>query len=264
MNFNYLDNFEFLPTELDFFCNICFTPKSHIKNNVFLTEGIVSFRKLLESNLEIISVLTTDKYINIIQEFSCRFSNAKIFIAPDKKFIENIIGFSPNEPIYAIVKIPPLSNTEVLGNKIVFLDGVSKQENVGSIIRNATAFDIDSLIYSTESCFPYLRRVVRVSLGCVFSMKIAHSANPLKTLENLRKLGYSIIAVEQSDKSKDISSSNNYDKACFIFGNESKGIRSSILEIADEIIEIKTNKKVGSLNVATCSAIVFWKYSNLP
>ncbi|HOK14214.1 MAG TPA: RNA methyltransferase [Candidatus Kapabacteria bacterium] len=263
MNFKYLNSLEFLPAEVDFYRNIRFTPQSHIENNIFLTEGIVSFRKLLESNLKILSVLTTEKYISVIQEFTSRFTDVNIFVAPDKKLIEIIIGFLPNEPIYAIARIPPQFSLDELGNRIVFLDGVSKQENVGSIIRNALAFDIDSLIYSTESCFPYLRRVVRVSLGCVFSMKIAHSANSLETIALLRDLGYSIIAIEQSDKSIDISSSISHQKACFVFGNESKGISKPILDIADEIIEIRTNKKAGSLNVAACSAIVFWKYSNL-
>lgn len=263
MNFTYLYSSQILPTELDFFRNVFSTPKSHIKNNVCLIEGIFAFKKLLESNLEIISVLTTEKYIDTIREFSTRFSNTIIFVCPDKKFVEKIIGFSPNEPIYAIARIPSLTNIEKLSNKIVFLDSVSKQENVGSIIRNAIAFDIDSLIYSTESCFPYLRRVVRVSLGCVFSMKIARSANPIETLKTLKNNGYTIIAIEQSDNSIDISSSKKYKKVCFIFGNESKGISPPILEIADEIVEIRTNKKAGSLNVAACSAIVFWKYSNL-
>ncbi|MEJ5245370.1 MAG: RNA methyltransferase [Bacteroidota bacterium] len=263
MNFNYLYSFELLPAELDLFRNIHFTPKSHIENNVFLTEGIVSFKKLLESNIEIISVLTTAKYINIIQEFSGRFSNTTVFICPDKKFLEKIIGFLPNEPIYAIAKIPSLTNVEELGKKLVFLDSVSKQENVGSIIRNALAFDIDSLIYSTESCFPYLRRVVRVSLGCVFSMKIALSTNPIETLKTLKNNGYTIIAIEQSDNSIDISSCKKHEKICFIFGNERRGISYPVLEIADEVVEIRTNKKAGSLNVAACSAIVFWKYSNL-
>lgn len=244
---------------LEYFRNLSFTPKQHLEHNIFITEGIVTFKKLLQSTINIKLILTVPKYISILENYNERLKDCDIYVMPSKQAVKQVVGFSPNEPLYAIAEIPQFCGVEHLSDKVVILNGVSKAENVGAICRNALAFDINSVIIDHTSCFPYLRRVVRVSLGSIFFMNVALTNNLVQTIQLLKNNGYKVVAIEQHQKSIKLKECKSQDKMCFIFGNEISGIDEEIMLEADEIVEININSKAESLNVAACSAIVFWE-----
>lgn len=239
-----------------------FTPCSHLENNVFIAEGKKVTLKLLNSNIKIQSLFIISeffyKYKGLI--FSKEIAEDNIFIA-EKNLMEQIVGFKLHSGVMAIGMQPDFTPLEQLDNKIVILNAVRDAENVGSIVRNAAAFKVSSLIFDEQSSSPYLRRAVRVSVGNVFDLKINKAQNLEKTILDLKSLGYQILCAEICKNSIEINKINFAKKVAIIFGNEGDGIEEKYLNLCDSICFIPISEKVDSLNVAASSAIFLYNLS---
>ena len=59
-----------------------------------------------------------------------------------------------------------------LGKRIVILDDVQDPGNIGTIIRSSKAFNVDTIILSTNSVDIYNDKVLRSTQGMIFNMNI--------------------------------------------------------------------------------------------
>lgn len=244
--------------------NLKFTPQSHIDSNVFIAEGEKTTKKLLESNLEIISFFALsnyyDKYGELIKSKAIN-DNKKYFA--NKDLMNKIVGFKMHQGIMAIAKQPLKSCLKEMTSPIVVMNEIINSENVGAIIRNAVAFNISSIIRDSATSSPFLRRAVRVSMGTVFNIKYYCSNNLIETLIELKaRHNYKLIAIEINNMAKELLNFKFPEKTAIIFGSEGKGIDESILNICDDILFIPINSNVSSINVAASSAIVFNDLAN--
>lgn len=234
------------------------TPQSHLVNHVFVAEGERVVKKLLESNLSIVSVFALDDYFNNLSDLikQKNISEDKLFTA-SKDIMNEIIGYRLHKGIMAIAEQPIFININInnLSNRIIYLNSIVNSENVGAISRNTAAFGFDSIIFDRETSSPYLRRAVRVSMGTVFGLKIAYSEGKADLIK-LKQMGYRIISSEITENAISIDSYNFPEKYVLVFGNESYGISEKILEISDDIIYVPINPEVPSINVAACGAVI--------
>jgi len=253
---------EFNDERIILYKSLRFTPVSHTKNNIFIAEGKKVTLKLLKSNIEVVSVFAIsefyEEYSDLISKKAVSANN--LFFA-DKKIMEQIVGFKLHSGFMAIGKQPEFTPIEQLDEKIVILNAVRDAENVGSIVRNAAAFNVNSLIFDEQSSSPYLRRAVRVSVGNVFNLKINKTENLKKTINELKKLDYQIVCAEICKGAIDISNINFKQKVAIIFGNEGDGVEEKYLKMSDSICFIPISEKVDSLNVAASSAVFLYNLS---
>ncbi|TLY28322.1 MAG: hypothetical protein E6K56_10090, partial [Ignavibacteria bacterium] len=140
-------------------------------------------RRLLDSNLPVISLLLTEEWYEKLlagsplpsRPMPPNIADASIFVA-GKKLLESIVGFNLHQGIMAVAKMPAdRSLEETLHNTsrpylLVALDGLVSAENVGVVARNCAAFGVDAVISGETSSSPYLRRAVRNSMGAVFHL----------------------------------------------------------------------------------------------
>ncbi len=233
----------------------------HVRNRIFVAEGEKVVRRLLASNLTIISMLMTKKWFESLFPNDYNTSNPFIFIA-EKNDIENIVGYHLHQGIMAVAKIPTEVQLEKLLSAktqslvLVALDNLVNSENVGIIVRNCAAFGVDAIIVGETSSSPYLRRAVRNSMGAVFKLPIIHSKNLEETILNIKK-DYKVHLIGTHPHEKKLLYQSKFsDRLCIVFGNEDTGISKKILDICDNHIAIPMMNDVDSLNVA-CSSAVF-------
>lgn len=259
LNFKNIETIE--DSDVELYRNLQFTPKSHTDANVFVAEGKKTVRKLLKSNIEIVSLITIDKYFDEISGYSDRISNSKLLTAP-KELLDNIAGFKLHEGIMAIGRIPKQLAIDSLSDRIIVLCSMVNSENVGAIIRNALAFGFDSIVYDNSTSSPYLRRAVRVSMGSIFFEKIYKSEDLTLDLKSFQSKGYEIVSIELTDEAIDINAAELSQKVCLLFGAESNGISNEYLKLSDKVVKVPIAEQAESLNVAACSAIVLNHYAN--
>jgi len=241
-------------------------PVDHQRRGIFVAEGEKVVRRLLESELEIISVLLTPEWLAVHRRLlETKGEGLNVFVA-DKKLVESIVGFHLHQGIMAVAKIPKASTLDgVLAGTtrphlFVAIDGLTNAENLGALVRNCAAFGVQALLVGETSSSPYLRRAVRNSMGAVFRLPVVHLTSLMSTLTEMRsKHGICAIAAHPQATSKQLSRAKFANDCCIIFGSEGEGISQGVLAACDEATVIPMAEGVDSLNVASASAVVLYE-----
>lgn len=241
-----------------------FTPNSHVKGKIFVAENEKVVRKLLKSDIEVLSFFGLSEYCEKYADELKKNGvvEKKIFYAV-KSLMNRIVGFNLHAGIMAIGRRAEADSLDELGDRIVCLESIVDSENVGAIVRNSAAFGFDSVLFDRETSSPWMRRAVRVSMGSVFECRTLEAPILSDSLENLKKSGYKIVVFERAESSISPGKLPFCDKVVAVFGSEGAGVSAKVLEIADTICEIPLSGKVDSLNVASCAAIALRELSGL-
>ena len=147
-------------------------------------------------------------------------------------------------------------NNEIKGNKILILDEIQDPGNLGTIIRSAVAFNIDTIILGKGCADEYSPKVIRGSQGMIFKVNIVHK-NLEEIIPFLKKNDYKILGTKVSG-GKELKNVSKEEKFAIIMGNEGNGVREELLDLCDEYIYIKMNEECESLNVAIATSIILY------
>ena len=146
-------------------------------------------------------------------------------------------------------------SNEYIGKRYLMLDKISDPGNLGTIIRSAVAFNIDTLILSDDSCDVYNDKTIRATEGALFRLNIIRE-NLEEVLTNLEKLNINIYGTDVTNGDTiDTVDKNNF---CIIIGNEGRGISDKVKKRITKNIHLKTNN-VESLNVAVATSIILYE-----
>lgn len=154
---------------------------------------------------------------------------------------------------------------------IVVLDNIRSTFNVGSIFRTSDALNISKLILCGTTPAPKDRfgrdrdDIAKVSLGAEKTVDWEYFPKTLTVVKSLKKEGYKIIMIEQSDRAVDykkikISSKS---KVAFVMGTEVEGISKTLLKQADIIAEIPMLGSKESLNVSVAFGVALFRILNI-
>lgn len=152
---------------------------------------------------------------------------------------------------------------------IVILDNIRSTHNVGSIFRTADALGVKEIILGGTTPTPVDRfgrerhDIAKVSLGAEKSVTWKYKKEVVKEIKKLKKVGYQIVAIEQSAKSVDYKKTKVGTKIVFVMGAEVEGVNKSILKLADQVAEIPMRGKKESLNVSVAFGVALYQILNL-
>jgi 23S rRNA (guanosine2251-2'-O)-methyltransferase len=145
---------------------------------------------------------------------------------------------------------------------VVVLDNVRSMHNVGSIFRTCDGFAVEQVCLCGITCQPPHREIEKTALGATQSINWVYYAEPLQAVEQLRKDGYRIIAIEQAEKSIMLNEfeANKDEKYALIFGNEVNGVSDEVMKVIDACIEIPQFGTKHSFNIVVSAGIVLWDF----
>lgn len=239
------------------------------REGLFIAEGEKVVGSMVLSACQIASCLvsreTIGRYRPLLAALKKR--EAPLYAAPNN-IIEDIIGFRFHKGIMA-AGYCPMKHTVSEGLKearrpffLAALNGVNDPQNVGLIVRNATAFGVQALIVDGATYDPYYRKAVRVSMGAVFNMPVFYEDDLATALRCLKKrYAMRVIAATPGRPARDIARVRFSGDVCLVFGNEDKGVSPGVLRIADARVRIPVSKAVDSLNVASAAAVLLYEAS---
>ena len=147
--------------------------------------------------------------------------------------------------------------TNELGDKIIILDNIQDPGNLGTIIRSAKAFNIDTIILSNNSVNKYNEKVIRATQGMIFKINVL-SKNLKTFIPYLKENNYTVYKTDV-EEGRDVTNINNTEKLAVIMGNEGTGVSSEVKELVDKNIHIKINKACESLNVSVAASIIMYE-----
>ena len=150
-----------------------------------------------------------------------------------------------------------LEEKEELGNKILILDDVQDPGNLGTIIRSAVAFNIDTIILSDNTVDLYNSKVLRSTQGLLFHINIIRK-NLKEYIPNLKSEGYNILSTNVNH-GKSLKELEKTEKFAIIMGNEGNGVNKDIEKMCDDFLYIDMNENCESLNVAIATSIILYE-----
>jgi tRNA G18 (ribose-2'-O)-methylase SpoU len=143
---------------------------------------------------------------------------------------------------------------------VVVLDNVRSMNNVGSVFRTADAFLLQAVYLCGVTATPPHRDIHKTALGATETVAWKHFASTGEAIEELKKEGFAIYAVEQAENSIMADRLQpGAQKAALVFGNEISGVEQQALDMCDACIEIPQYGTKHSLNLAVCAGIVIWE-----
>ncbi len=160
----------------------------------------------------------------------------------------NIIGICKKE-----------DKNEIIGNKILILDEIQDPGNLGTIIRSAVAFNIETIILTENTVDLYNSKVIRATQGMLFHINII-SMNGLIAIKKLKEKNIPIYGTDVNNGSNVCNlTKEEKEKFALVMGNEGNGVRPIIKDLCDKNLYISMNKNVESLNVAIATSILLYE-----
>jgi tRNA G18 (ribose-2'-O)-methylase SpoU len=144
---------------------------------------------------------------------------------------------------------------------IVVLENVRSAYNVGSVFRTADAFLLEGIYICGYTAYPPHKEIKKTALGADETVHWKHFKKIDEAIEELKKLGYKIYAVEQAENSIKLQAASLQpdEKIAVIFGNEVTGVEQSTILQCDGCIEIPQLGMKHSLNVSVAAGVVLWE-----
>lgn len=231
------------------------------EDNSFIADSPKVVNMLLETNIEVKSILATQAYYDEFSALISKKSIPHLYVAP-KSQMEKIVGHRVHHNVMMHGIRPETTPLSELGDHIIMLDEISSTENIGSIARSAAALGVDSYLLPKQGPHPYGRRALRVSMGHISRLDVHLYEDIFTTLQALKADGYKLFAAEVTETSIPLSNIEVPEKWVLLMGHEGKGIIQEVLRECDVSVEIEMASGVKSFNVAVAASILMYQFKS--
>lgn len=145
---------------------------------------------------------------------------------------------------------------------VVVLDNVRSQHNIGSVFRTCDAFRVAEIVLCGITSTPPNVEIHKTALGAEDSVRWRYIESTLSAVEDLKKEGYIVLAIEQAENSiaMDDVELERDKKYAVILGHEVHGVQQEVVNASHGCIEIPQYGTKHSLNVSVTAGIVVWDF----
>ncbi|NNK76880.1 MAG: RNA methyltransferase [Maribacter sp.] len=140
---------------------------------------------------------------------------------------------------------------------ILVAEAPEKPGNIGALLRTADAANLDAVLIANPKGDLYNPNIIRSSIGCVFTNKIA-VASTSEILKFLQDKNIAIYCAALS-ASEVYTRINFAKKAALVVGTESTGLTDAWLEASTKNIIIPMEGEIDSMNVSVSAAILIFE-----
>ena len=142
------------------------------------------------------------------------------------------------------------------------LDGVTDPRNIGSLIRSASAFDVNGIIIKERNFPSESKLMFKAASGAIEYIKIFEVSNINSTLKNLKDKNFWVYGFDGKGK-KNFTDIDWKGNNILVFGSEGSGMHQHTSKYADFLVKIDIKENIESLNISNSAAIVFHHLSYL-
>lgn len=149
------------------------------------------------------------------------------------------------------------NSKEIIGDKILLIDGVQDPGNLGTIVRSSVAFGVTTIVLSHDTVDLYNPKVIRATEGMfchinIISMNLEEAINIIKS-KGIKVYGTNVV------DGVSVTSITDKNKYALIVGNEGNGVKQNIQDLCDLNLYIPMKDNVESLNVGVACSILLYE-----
>jgi tRNA (guanosine-2'-O-)-methyltransferase len=145
------------------------------------------------------------------------------------------------------------------GRIALILDGLGTPANVGSIVRSAAAWRVDHLWLAGPTPGLDGAGVGRTALGTERYLDSTVTATTAEAIDAAVAAGYQVVALELTDDAVAVHEARLANDVCLVIGHEDHGVGKAALASCSASVYLPQLGKVGSLNVATATAVAVYE-----
>lgn len=139
------------------------------------------------------------------------------------------------------------------------LAGLSNPFNVGSILRSAAVFGVETVWFVGSTPSPSDAKVHKTGLGTEHGLATPRVDSVADAAAAARADGFAVIALELASGATEIGSHPFGGATCLVIGNEGHGLSPVALASCDAAVYVPQPGKVASLNVAAATSIAIYE-----
>ncbi len=221
------------------------------KENQFLVEGMHLVLEAYKRGVVIELILLQDEVLPL--------PTPTVYVT--KEVMEKISTMTTPSNVAALCQMMPMNDQ--LGEKCLLLDEIQDPGNLGTIIRSAKAFGIDTVVLGENTVDLYNPKVIRATQGMLFHINII-KRDLKKVIQELKDKQIPIYGTKV-EHGTDIRNFTSKDKQRYalVVGNEGNGVNDDILALCDSCLYIDMHEDVESLNVAIATSILLYELSRM-
>jgi tRNA (guanosine-2'-O-)-methyltransferase len=141
----------------------------------------------------------------------------------------------------------------------LLLDGVGSPYNTGSIVRTAAALRVEHLYLGHGALSPTHPKAGRTSMGTERYLTWSAFERSPDAADAARADGYRVVGLELADGAVPLHELAVSSATCLVIGHEDHGLSPAMLAACDDVAFIPQLGRVGSLNVATATAMALYE-----
>ena len=155
---------------------------------------------------------------------------------------------------------------------VVIADNLRSTFNVGSLLRTAEGLAVSKVYLcgytpypksKHDQRLPYIsekidKQIHKTALGAERLISVEHEDKIENVLNKLKDDSYTVLALEQSNKSIMLNEYVPTEKIAIVLGNEVDGIQESTLKLCDGVLEIPMLGSKESYNVIQAAAMALF------
>lgn len=216
----------------------------------FLCDGKKLLIEAISSNVQIVSVFSSEK-------LGVRLPMGAVAYEVDSDVLSSISPLKNAQNVLFICKMPRPQQVDYSCGTHILLDSVQDPGNIGTILRSAVAFGIDSVILTGDCADPYNPKAIRASMGAIFKHKFV-----FLDIRQMRELNAKFVGTGCDSGFTPIRDAD-LNNTIIALGNEGRGISDDVKALCNEFITIPIADNCESLNVAAAASIVMWEVRNV-
>ena len=242
--------------------------KSPSNQNFFLWGKHALEAAIINKKRNIIKVYHTSEMCDWINEkLKNSNRNSEKLYEIEKKDLDNHALSSPHQGVMA--EVEPLTwlhledyvekNTDKMC--LVLLDQLTNSQNIGSILRTASAFNVDGVVLTKNNTPVENGLMARAAAGAIETMPLIRVTNLSRSIEYLKKNNFFVIGLEKHGK-ENISDCVGNPQTALVLGSENLGLRRLTKEKLSTSAKIPIAVQTESLNVSNAAAIALFVIQN--
>lgn len=233
--------------------------KNRHELGLFLAEGTRTVSQLIEQG----KVHIRELYVlhDVVYDEDIQRSGVPMYYISSKEMNE-LSGTESPQGLLALCEIPPIDNLNDWKERTGFIlafDRIQDPGNLGTLIRTASWFGMDALLFSGGTADQWNPKVVRSTAGATGALPYMFQDLSI-ALQTLSDGGWRPVLLDGNPGSTDLDDWQPGNRTILVVGNEAQGIDPELVERYERVRISGNSSQTGaeSLNAAIAASIAMY------
>ncbi len=226
----------------------------------YIVSGLNAVQGALDSLQEPLAVFNMLGREHLLTELSAQFS-APVYSVTEKEF-SRISDEKVPQGIALLMERPStdFNAFQPSGNVFLYLEAINDPGNLGTILRSALWFGVDTILLSPASVDPFQPKVVRASAGAVSQINLYEQVDSENLKQLKKEMDIQIAAtVVAGGSALDTFVPASGHPLLIALGSEAHGLSDTVQELSDLRLTIPKKGRGESLNLGISAALCLYE-----